>query len=332
MTSHKQERGMKFGVYEGIAATIMSTIVSAFLGVYIVSLGGTNTDVGLALSIPALLAIVAYIPAAYIAERGVSRKKISVVTSLLSRMLWIPVAFVPLLFFGGTIPVLMVIMLATLSSFLGAFITPSWSSLMGDIVPAEERGRYFGSRNNKCILFSLVFVFLSGFIIDYLGSIQGFFFSFIMAGIAGILSSVFFMGFPDIRFPISEKINIKRDIEFILSDKKFKYFIISFSVFQFGVALASPFFNIYLVEYMNAPYIWISILILAGGITKIVFQKGWGSLSDRFGHLHILRITAVGATFIPLLWIFAPSPEFTVPIEILSGLSWAGLIVKDITF
>lgn len=332
MPKSDPEKWKKYGIYEGVAATIMSTIVTSFLSVYIISLGGSNIDVGLVLSIPALLAIISYLPAAYIAEKGISRKKIVIISASLSRTLWIPFAAIPFYFISGASSVPYMIIIASLYSLLGAFILPSWSSLMGDIIPAGERGKYFGARSRLCIMFSMLAVIICGLFIDSLGTSLGFFITFLIAGLAGFISSLFFMGFPDIRFPVQKKFDIKKEIRKIISERNFRNYIIAFSVFQFGVSLASPFFNIYLTENMGAPYIWISVLIIAGGLTKIIFQKGWGTFSDRFGHLHILLITSVGATFVPFLWIFAPSPEYTISIEIISGLSWAGLNLASFNY
>jgi MFS family permease len=47
------------------------------------------------------------------------------------------------------------------------FVAPAWNSLMGDLVPADKRGDYFGKRNRICSVFTFGATFLGGMILQW---------------------------------------------------------------------------------------------------------------------------------------------------------------------
>ncbi len=59
--------------------------------------------------------------------------------------LWVPMIVLPRLWPGYAVPILLI----TLTLYYGAnhFANPPWHSLMGDLVPEDMRGRYFGARS-----------------------------------------------------------------------------------------------------------------------------------------------------------------------------------------
>jgi MFS family permease len=105
----------------------------------------------------------------------------------------------------------------------------------------------------------------------------------------------------------------------------FKRFVIISCIWQFGVSMASPFFNVYIVDTLGAAYHWISILTLVSGVSAILVQRGVGNMADKFGQRSILIIGALGASLIPLMYVFTTAPEHVIPINIISGISWAAV-------
>jgi len=327
ISPQKQIRILKYGIYEGIAASITFTLTSTFLSVFALLLGASKTIIGLLVSLPTCLAILSYIPAAYFAEK-MNRRKICIICSFMSRFLWIFVGMAP---FITTNPIPVILILASFSSLFGAFVSPSWASMMGEAIPEDIRGRYFSRRNWLCILFSLIMGAVAGFILQMFNNIFGFFIIFSIAGITGILSSYFFYRFPS--FPITMKdINILHEIRTVFRNHRFRTFLFIYVIWQFGIFLASPFFNVYLVEHLKAEYIWLSAVVFIAGISHLLVERGWGNLSDMFGHRSIVIISAFCISFVPFLWMIIPSPVFIIPLEILSGAGWAGFTLASFNY
>ena len=320
LTEEERQKGMKYAVYEGASASAMYAISGSFLTLFALALGANNFMIGLVVALPALVAAFSYIAVAYFIESYGNRKKVCVIASFLSRVMWIFVGLVPYLFTGN---VLWLIFFATIASFFGTFVSTAWASMMGDIIPENIRGGYFGRRNRICAIASLITTILCGIILDNIKGMLGFTIIFLLAGIFGILTTFYFKKFPEIKSD-SKKIDIGKDVKNITTDEFFLPFVIMIFVWQLGFSFSNPFINIYIIKNLGASYAWISTLIVISGISSILVQKQWGSVSDHFGHGSILKFTAFATGIIPLLWFFAPSVEYGILINIFSGIVFAG--------
>ncbi len=116
-----------------------------FLIGFAISLGADNVLLGLMAGIPQFFVIFQFL-AAFFVERGVSRKKLTVVFGFLTPFWWFLIAAIP--FFGSVMDKNMrfavligVIALVTLSA---QFVANARSSWVGELIPTERRGRFFG--------------------------------------------------------------------------------------------------------------------------------------------------------------------------------------------
>jgi MFS family permease len=323
------QKAMKSVTWEGVAASSMFAITNSFLAVFAAALGASNTQIGLLVSVPAAIALLSYLPAGYAIERWNRRRMTCAAASMLSRSMWFLVGLVPFLVMQDILPgpahsITLLIAVVSAYSLFSAFVAPAWASIVGAVVPENIRGSYFGRRNQLCAAASLAVGAAAGLVVEVFSEgMLGFALIFFGAGAAGMASSYFFSRFPDIRFE-PEKMSFFSELKGAFGNRVFRRFILLFIAWQFGVSMSAPFMNVYVINGLGAPYAWISVLVLASGITTIIFQRWWGSAADAFGHRSILIISAFGASFVPLLYMLAPSPGFVVFIDALSGASWAG--------
>ena len=84
-------------VMEGVAASVLITLVNAFLPVLALSIGANNVQIGMIVAFPVLLSVLFYIPAARAVEVWDRTRLACVVSSFLSRFVW---------FFAGAMPFL----------------------------------------------------------------------------------------------------------------------------------------------------------------------------------------------------------------------------------
>lgn len=123
--------GMKYSTYDGMFASSMDAFTSAFVSAFALALGAGNLVIGLLSAVPQMLWTANQLTAAWTVEKTGQRKRIVIFTATISRLIWLPIAFLPFLF-----PDLnMLILLVSLSTMIGAFTGPAWASLMADIVP-----------------------------------------------------------------------------------------------------------------------------------------------------------------------------------------------------
>jgi len=319
--------------FESAAATVMNSLTSGFLTLFALYLGATNEMIGLVVAVPAAIALFGYIPAAMLVERMKNVKRFCSLTALGSRSLWLVVAIMPFLpafllpFRFGIL-----IMLVSMASLAGAFINPGWAALIGDLVPDDMRGRYFGMKNRVAAVFSLVAVIGAGFLLDLTGSASGFFFLFLIAGIAGVLTAVLFAAFPETYQYSFGRADTVKEIKDALKNRFMRRFLLTMLLWQFGVSMASPFFNVYLVNDLHAPYAWASLLLLCTGVGGILMYNFWGNLSDKFGHRQVIIVSSAGAALVPILWLFSPNIQFLLLVEFMSGAVWAGLNMANLNY
>jgi len=317
--------------YEGVSASVMTSVTTKFLPLLALHLGASNAAIGAVVSVPSAVSLLGYIPAAIMVERMKNVKRFCALASFLSRVVWFFVAFLPFLPFMGN-SVSLLVLTASISSLVGAFINPAWATLVGNLIPTHVRGRYFGMKDRLSGIFSLATLFVAGFLIDFLGKTSGFFILFLLAGVAGILTSFFFMRVKENPNQAADSKGILRELKGVLRNKLMKRFLLSLLVWQFGVYVASPFFNVYLIQEVGAPYSWISLLLLAAGAGGILMYKAWGTFSDRFGPRMAMVFSATGACLVPILWFFFSSLKALVLIEFMSGAVWAGLNMAYFTY
>jgi len=320
LTEEERQKGMKYAVYEGASASAMSAISGSFLVLFALALGANNFMIGLVVSIPAILATFSYLPAAYFVERYGNVRRICMIFSFIGRVMWIFIALVPFIFTGN---VIWLIIFAAINSLAASFTGNAWAIMMGDIVPQEIRGEYFGRRNKICAVASLIITILCGVVLEVVKGIMGFVLLFFMAGIFGVVTSYFFSRFPEIKYE-PKKGNIVKDLHDIRLDSFFLPFLIIIFIWQFAYNFYSPFVNVYIIKGLGASYIWVSFLIVVSGIATILVQRQWGTASDIFGHGSILKITAFATGLIPLFWFFIPNVWYGIWIEIILGIAFAG--------
>ena len=94
-----------------------------------------------------------------------SRRKTVFWGVLVQARLWILMALLPFFFGKSTLSVVLLIGLVALYHGANGVIVPVWNSLIGDLVPLETRGRYFGNRNRLTGMSTFIALFAAGIIL-----------------------------------------------------------------------------------------------------------------------------------------------------------------------
>ena len=325
-TTKMRDKGLRYSIYEGVFATLMTSVTTAsFISAFALVLGANDLEIGLISSLPLVLWTLAQIPAARIVETTGKRRRIAYICALFSRTLWLPLMLIPIFMFTNSITLLIVLL--AISSFFGAIIGPAWASWMGDMVPVERRGAYFGKRNTILSIFTLMATIFAGLLLDFFpkNDTTGFMILFFVGGVTGIGSAIVLKMTPEPPFKrVERKESFREELSKVLSNKRLKIFLIIFFLWNFAVSIASPFFVVRLVRDIGADYIWVSIEIIIATFFSILTFKYWGTFADRFGNKVIIGITAFGASFVPFLYIMVKQPWHIIPVEVVSGIAWAG--------
>ncbi|WP_018750800.1 MFS transporter [Paenibacillus sanguinis] len=300
----RQRRNLMIATWEGAPSTIFQTLLGGqFLTGYLLYLGASSAQIGFVLAITTFVNI-AQIAVAFLIQRLASRKWALVLAIAFNRILWSSTGLVPFLF-PERYWVAAFIGLYIVSFMFNTVGAMLWNSLIGDIVPARVRGRYFGIRNTLLNALNTVVMFAGGMMLDHFPQSRGFLYLYIIIWIAAIANIVIFMFYPDVKFERSAESKFLPMLRKPLNDSLFMKATLFLAGFLFLQNMVVPLYSYVMLELLHINYQTISLL----NVTQTVFMMAsfyiWGNLNARFSNRRLL------------FW--------TLPLIGLSILCWGGL-------
>jgi len=146
----------------------------------------------------------------------------------------------------------------------------------------------------------------------------------------GLISRIFFASFPEIKFSFKVSLEIRRKLERafdfseIRKDKKLLSFIKSMMFLNFSVAIAGPFFSVYIIEKLGGTVIDVAIISAIGICSAIIFYRAWGVLIDYLGKKTIMLSCLFPICFIPFVYAISNQVLWLYIYAIVAQMSWAG--------
>ena len=165
MDEKETKKSLKFSIYDGAAFAVMDGMTASFLVPFAVALNASVNLIAALSYIPQLLGAFAQLLSAKIAEMFRDRKKILVIGSFVHAIFWIPLLLIP--YATPSQKYLLVVYVAIQAVFVQIML-PIGNSLMGDIVPKYERGKFFGFRNKVIGVISFASALSAGLILTYI--------------------------------------------------------------------------------------------------------------------------------------------------------------------
>ena len=322
--------------FDGLFSAASDTVPLNYLSLYLLALGATSSQIGLFSALTSLAAAICLLPGAMLVERFGHRKEITVwFGGGIARIALLVLALLP---FGlkGQALIWVVILMAVIRSAAGNLAFPGWMSIIGDIVPLQNRGRYFGSRNLAMVIAGLIITYLMGEFITWAGSPQGYQLSLILAFAVGMVSTYYFSTIRDQQaaqpIPSDSRVSMLGIWKDLRSSPLFISFCLASAVWNFSVNVAAPFFNVYMVQNLNFTAAMVGITAVATSVTKIFVQKKIGELSDRWGSGKVQLVSMIFIPILPLAWLFVTQLWHVVAINILGGVLWGAFELVSFNF
>jgi MFS family permease len=330
------EKTKKLSVKEAGAYSFMDGFGLRYITPYALSVGATNTQIGLLSSVPGLLGNLSQLATFKLMGRF-KRKSIVYWGVLLQAIMWLVLlaAGIPFFLFNKSIfSSNSIIIVYTLLIFAGAIGGPAWSSMMRDLV-STNRGEYFGRRSRIAGTIALICMFIGGFILDYFKQTHiyiGFIILFGVAFIGRFISAMLFKRHYEPKFKTNDK-KYFTIFEFIkkMRHNNFGRFVLYFAFISLATAIAGPFFAVYMLKNLGFSYTQYMLTILANSISTVLLLPFWGKFADKYGNWKVMKINGMLIPLLPFLWMLTPlfgsgTPVviFLIFLEIYSGLVWSG--------
>lgn len=296
-----------------------------YLSVFAVRLGASAEWLGVLAALPALVNMIWAIPSARMVERAPRRLPLVLRVGLLQRLAWLGVALAPFLFTGQA-SVYAVVFIAGLTTIPSATAAVAFTSVMADLIPAQDRARVVSIRNVLLSATTTLTVLACGPVLDALPfplSYQ------VVFGVSFLAAMMSLRHVGRLRVPEEVTIahrerpkswitaSVRNAIREVAAAKPFVKYVVSSLIFHWGVYFPTALYSIYRVRNLGATDTWIGLLTMVDSVITIAFYIVWGRLATRWGNRKVLIIGAFGMIAFPVLTGVATSlPMLLIPAAI----------------
>ncbi len=320
----RTKESLNYSTAEGVFNASSSSIQNSFLIPFAMSLGANNFYIGLFGTVQNIATTFSQIPGAMLTEY-VDRKTIWLFSQLFGKtLIWTPLFAMPFMKQSDALAFLLII--AFIAAFFNTIRSPVWSSLMGDIVPQNIRGSYFGKRNTITGIAGIIATVFTGYMLGFVG----FYAMFGVMMILGLISIPLFLKMYE---PPSGKVyhykhifhfDVSGALTSIKTNRNLVIFTVYMFVMNFAMEIASPFYIVYILKDLNISYFIFGVLVVLGSIARIFTYKYWGRINDRFGSRKTFIITGIFACFVPVGYMFATNVFMIAAVKIYDGVIFSG--------
>lgn len=323
----KHNENEKLSIYNGITSTISTNTVNGYIPLFAIGvLGATNEQIGLITSLPSIIGMLALIPGAIWLNRVESKKNFAVFSTLMTRLLFSMILFVP--FLDSTYAAWALVALIALLNFPGALSGLSWQSMIGDLVPEKRRGDFFSSRNRYNTIAAMAVTFATGLFLQQFDKENAFPYQILF--LAGLVFAIFEVYFlikhkeppKTLMIKTPEKKNGRLSLN-VYKHKPYLAFVIAALLFAFSSQMAWSLFSIYQIKEAEATALWLSLFSVTNQLAQIVSIKWWANAADKRGNSFVLFVAAAGMATAPALTVLSDSLIYLTLINL-----WIGLFVS----
>ena len=335
MAETGNEKSLRHSLKDATAYAVMMGAGETYLSAFALFLKASTPQIGLLASLPPLLGSLAQILSAWLGRLAGRRKPIILAGAGLQAFAWLPISLLPFVFPSAAVPFLIgAVVLYHCGAHLAA---PQWASLMGDLVPMKQRGRFFARRTRVVSLVTFLSLAVGGLILQEATAggqtLAGFLVLFGVAMFARVISTYHLARMHDPAGHVAAlTVPVRESWWRQLQKSNFARFSLFYALMQLSVAIASPFFAVYMLRDLQFSYAQFMANTGMSVLAQFLTLSQWGRISDAFGNRRVLAVTGLMLPLMPLLWIVSPNFRYLLLVQALSGLSWAGFTLGVTNF
>lgn len=335
LTELDTKRSISMVTADGVCSSGMGTLQGGvFLSAFAIAIGASNYEIGL-LTTFAFLSQLIQIPGLLLVRALKVRRPLVVAFAALSRLNWLFIIFIPLLFVDKGITFMLQWLVVAM--LLGAMAGPAWNSLLRDVLPAGSMGKIMSRRMILSTATALILTLLGGWFVDWwkaanpsapLYAYSILFFLGLLFGIAGVVA---ISRIPEPKMDLGQSKSLMEMFTGPVKDGNFRNLLAFTGVWTFAINLAVPFFIIYMLKRIGISLFMVTLLTVVSQLSNILFLKIWGRIADRFSNKSVFAVSGPIFLFVIIAWTFTTMPEkyfLTMPllfvIHIFSGMAMAG--------
>lgn len=315
------ERSLRHSVRDGVAHSVMSGTGDTYFAAYALFLGATAAQVSLLAALPPLFGALTQLLGAWLEARVGRRRTLMLTGALMHALTWFPIIWLPYLFPAHAVPA----MVSCVVLYYGwtGLSAPLWSSLMGELVPARKRGRFFGDRTQRMSVSGFLALIVAGLTLQYLelrdNAQLAFILIFSAAALARLCSVYHLARMHEPAAPqaiAAPAPSVPRT--------RFAHFSVFIAATRFAVSVAGPFFAIYMLKDLGFSYLEFALATAAAVVLQFLSLPAWGRLADLYGNRALVSVTGLLLPLVPVLWLCSSAFAWVLFVQALAGWVWAG--------
>lgn len=318
---------IKYYVLNGVLYTIVTNLYKPFAQKFIFRLEGSEFHVSLFNAIPGMVAAFAVIPGIVFMSRAVSKKKVTGIFFLLSRLFILSFALVP--FVPEQYKPLAFVLLVGFMSLPESISTTALQNFAAEAFIEKDRAFAIASKNKYSALISFISLLIFGQIIERLGTTdskaiavyQGF---YVIAFLLGIFEIAALMKIKENKAAEVYRIDVKSSLQEILRNKGFMLFLCCSMLFHFGWQMGWPLFSIYQIKYLGATEAWITVSNVSSGIAMFMSYGYWERLINKKGNCYAIALATTGMAATPVMYAWSPNLYVLTVAGIIMGFFTSG--------
>ncbi len=334
------ERAVDCAVRLSCAQAMLGAIYGAstggmFLIGYALKLQASHLQIGLMSTIP-MLCVVAQLAAAAMVERGTSRRKLTLWAALSNVLGWVMVILIPYALpeAAQQLRIGMLIATITLVTLFGHLSNNARASWVGDLIPDSRRGRFFGHLTLYGGLIGTLFAVIEGLFLDWtkVMGIGAFGCLFGFGMLFGFANAILFVPQPDVPLAREEHAAVPFGamVRATFSNREMRRLLI-YDTLRWGSTIAAPFYNTYMLEKLNMPFLGVGLVNAAVILTMLISGPFWGRMVGRYGCRPVLIACTFFVAPVPWLWIWMTRPALVYwvvgPVNLIQGFAVGGISV-----
>lgn len=215
---------------------------------------------------------------------------------------------------------------------LGHTVSPIFANWMANVIPAEVRATYTGRRMFLITLVSAAYLFMASKWLDVFPGESRFLVVYGVGWAAGILGYLLLAltAFPPM--VVEAPPGHARSLLVPLRERSFVVLTWFMSSWTLAMSVASPFYSIYMLRYLDLTYTRIAVYTNLALAAMLIGYRSIAPLAQRFGCKPVAKLLIVPALLVPVLWAVSTSATWPVLVPlacIVSGFAVAGLQVAS---
>ncbi len=298
-------------------------LVTPFLGIDLIRLGGSNFEVGLLSGIPPLAQAATAIAGARWIETVRNPHRAIAATFLLARFCFLLLALVNVGEGRWRAPALIAVL--ALMSLPTAVANVNWQGFIAGIIPPRRRAHAFALRSRAASLAGILAVVVGGWAIRADAGERGYIWVFGVAFLVGLAEVLVFLRLRGEPPPPRPARAVGPPTRRLLAMPQFRTYTVSSLIFYVGWVMTWPLALRYQVSVDHATNLWMGLFTAVNGVCMALASGFWGRVATRHGVRRVLPLAALGLVGVPVMYALSPSLPVILLIAVVGGTMGSGV-------